>query len=97
MNETRSKSSQLLRIGDKAPEFSLRDTDGNLVTLSEVSGKKNVVLVLYPRDNTPGCTKQLCAIRDQFDLFADSETVVLGINAQSLRGQGGHYRGELLS
>jgi peroxiredoxin Q/BCP len=82
MNETRNKPSQLLRVGDKAPGFSLKDPKGNPVTLSEFSGKKNVVLVFYPRDNTPGCTKQLCAIRDDFSLFADNETIVFGINPQ---------------
>ncbi|MBU0719543.1 MAG: peroxiredoxin [Planctomycetes bacterium] len=85
MNEMSSEPSQLLRVGDEAPDFSLEDHNGNPVTLSEFSGKKNVVLVFYPRDNTPGCTKQLCAVRDQFDLFADRETVVLGINPQDSR------------
>ena len=87
MDGTRSKSSQPLRVGDEAPSFSLEDHNGHPVTLSAFRGKKNVVLVFYPRDNTPGCTKQLCAIRDQFDLFADSETVVFGINPQ---GSGSH-------
>lgn len=87
MDGTRREPYQLLRVGDKAPGFSLKDHDGNAVTLMEFSGKKNVVLVFYPRDNTPGCTKQLCAIRDQFALFVDSETVVYGINPQ---GSGSH-------
>ena len=82
MDEQRDKFQQLLRVGDKAPDFSLRDHEGNRVTLSEFRGEKNVVLVFYPRDRTPGCTKQLCAIRDQLDLFVDSQTVVFGINPQ---------------
>ena len=82
MNEIRSKSSQLLRVGDRAPSFSLRDHNGSPVTLSEFSGSKNVVLVFYPRDNTPGCTKQLCNIRDAFDLYTNNDTVILGINPQ---------------
>ena len=85
MDGTRGKPSQLLRVGDKAPGFSVKDHNGNPVTLSEFDGKKNVVLVFYPRDNTPGCTKQLCAIRDQFDRFTDSETVVFGVNPQGSR------------
>ena len=76
-------SSHLLNPGDKAPHFSLRDQSGNVVTLDDFQGEKNVVLVFYPRDNTPGCTKQLCAIRDQFEQFADSDTVVFGINPQN--------------
>lgn len=82
MKEKRSGGSHLLSVGDKAPAFSLRDQDGNLVTLEEFKTRKNVVLVFYPGDNTPGCTKQLCAIRDQFELFADNDTVVFGINPQ---------------
>ena len=82
MEETRSGASHLLSVGDKAPAFSLRDQNGNLVTLEEFKAKKNVVLVFYPGDNTPGCTKQLCAIRDQFELFDDNDTVVFGINPQ---------------
>jgi peroxiredoxin Q/BCP len=85
MNAARGGTSQLLRVGDKAPAFSLKDHNGNPVALSEFSGRKNVVLVFYPRDNTPGCTKQLCGIRDQYDLFADSETVVFGISSQGSR------------
>jgi hypothetical protein len=72
----------LLSVGDKAPAFSLRDQDGNPVTLEDFKTRKNVVLVFYPGDNTPGCTKQLCAIRDRFELFADNDTVVFGINPQ---------------
>ena len=50
----------MLKIGDKAPEFTLKDKDGNEVSLSDFAGKK-VVVYFYPRDNTPGCTKQACA------------------------------------
>jgi peroxiredoxin len=82
MEEKRSGASHLLSVGDKAPAFSLRDQNGNLVTLEEFKTRKNVVLVFYPGDNTPGCTKQLCAIRDRFELFADNDTVVFGINPQ---------------
>jgi peroxiredoxin len=82
MEEKRSGASHLLSVGDKAPAFSLRDQDGNPVTLEDFKTRKNVVLVFYPGDNTPGCTKQLCAIRDRFELFADNDTVVFGINPQ---------------
>ena len=82
MGKARDKPSQLLRVGDKAPDFSLRDHSGNPITSDEFRGKKNVVLVFYPGDNTPGCTKQLCAVRDEHDLFNDKNTVVFGINPQ---------------
>jgi hypothetical protein len=58
MEEKRSGASHLLSVGDKAPAFSLRDQDGNPVTLEDFKTRKNVVLVFYPGDNTPGCTKQ---------------------------------------
>ena len=50
----------MLNIGDKAPEFTLKDKDGKTVSLSDFAGKK-VVLYFYPKDNTPGCTRQACA------------------------------------
>ena len=82
MERKRDGSAGLLNVGDKAPNFSLSDQNQNVTTLDEFRGKKNVVLVFYPRDNTPGCTKQLCSIRDEFDLFKDSDVVVLGVNPQ---------------
>ena len=82
MERKRNSSSRLLNVGEKAPGFSLPDQNQSVTTLDEFRGKKNVVLVFYPRDNTPGCTKQLCAVRDQHDLFNDKNTVVFGINPQ---------------
>lgn len=81
-------ASHLLSVGDKAPAFSLRDQNGNLVTLEEFKTQRNVVLVFYPGDSTPGCTAQLCAIRDQFEVFADNDTVVFGINPQDSASHG---------
>jgi len=73
---------RMLKIGDKAPEFSLKDQDGNLAELKSYLGKKNVVLIFYPGDNTPGCTKQMCAIRDDYSQFSAADAVVFGINPQ---------------
>ena len=89
MERKPNSSSRLLTVGDKAPSFSLQDQNLDATTLDEFRGKQNVVLVFYPRDGTPGCTKQLCAIRDEFDLFINSNTVVLGINPQ---GPASHQR-----
>ncbi|MBN2562677.1 MAG: peroxiredoxin [Phycisphaerae bacterium] len=72
----------MLDVGEKAPGFSLPDQNQDVTTLDEFRGRKNVVLVFYPRDNTPGCTKQLCGIRDEFDSFTGNDIVVLGINPQ---------------
>ena len=68
-----------LDVGDKAPDFSLEDGDGNLVNLDDLKGKW-VVLFFYPKDNTPGCTKEACGFRDQYDAFQSDETVVLGVS-----------------
>jgi peroxiredoxin Q/BCP len=71
-----------LSVGDKAPDFSLRDQDGNLRTLSEFKGSC-VVLYFYPKDNTPGCTKEACSLRDNFNAFKDNNTVIIGVSYDS--------------
>lgn len=73
-----------LNVGDLAPDFSLPDNNGNTVTLSELRGKR-VVLYFYPRDNTPGCTKEACGFRDAFDTFQDQEIVVLGVSTDDAK------------
>jgi thioredoxin-dependent peroxiredoxin len=70
----------MIEINTKAPEFTLPDFEGNNVSLSDFTGKSNVVIVMYPGDDTPGCTAQLCAIRDDAEQFKSANTVVLGIN-----------------
>lgn len=67
-------------IGDKAPGFTLPDQDGNMVSLADFKGKKRVILFFYPGDMTPGCTMQLCAVRDDWSKFNAIDTVVFGIN-----------------
>lgn len=72
-----------LASGDKAPEFALPDQDGNEVSLASFRGQKNVVVYFYPKDDTPGCTKESCAFRDQFTVFSDLGAEVLGISGDS--------------
>ncbi|MBT9683924.1 peroxiredoxin [Pseudoflavonifractor sp. MCC625] len=72
----------MLPSGTLAPDFTLPDQDGNLVTLSQFRGKK-VALYFYPRDNTPGCTRQACAFGEAWSAFQDHNTVVLGISKDS--------------
>ena len=72
----------MLGTGMKAPDFTLPDKDGNPVSLSDFSGKK-VVLYVYPRDNTPGCTRQACAFAEAFEDFKKINTVVIGISKDS--------------
>jgi thioredoxin-dependent peroxiredoxin len=68
-----------LKAGDKAPDFSGKDQDGNQVSLQQYRGKK-VILYFYPKDNTPGCTAQACNLRDNKDLLAKEGYEVLGVS-----------------
>ena len=68
-----------LNVGDTAPDFSLAAQDGTTVKLSELKGKP-VVLIFYPMDRTPGCTKQLCAVRDDYDRYEKADIAVFGVN-----------------
>lgn len=73
----------MLEIGMKAPDFCLSDKDGNAVRLSDFIGKK-VVLYFYPKDNTPGCTRQACAFAAAYDGFKERNVVVIGISKDSI-------------
>ena len=73
----------MLEIGMKAPDFTLQDKDGNQVALSDFAGKK-VVLYFYPRDNTPGCTRQACAFAQNYDGFKERGVEVIGISKDSV-------------
>jgi len=69
----------MLEEGAKAPAFSLKDQDGNTVKLSDFKGK-HVVLYFYPKDDTPGCTKEACAFRDEHSKLLEKGAVVLGVS-----------------
>ena len=73
----------MLEVGMKAPLFTLLDKNGNLVSLSDFLGKK-VVLYFYPKDNTPGCTRQACAFGESYEAFQAKNTVVIGISKDSV-------------
>jgi thioredoxin-dependent peroxiredoxin len=83
-----AKGDDMLEIGEHAPDFSLKDANGNTVSLSDFHGKKPVVLFFYPGDETPGCTKQLCAVRDDYKAFTDKNAAVLGINPGDEKSHG---------
>ena len=72
-----------LKVGDKAPDFSLKDDSGKVRSLSDFEGKR-VVVYFYPKDDTPGCTKEACGFRDDYDKFAKEDIVVLGISYDSV-------------
>ena len=77
------KEKKMLPVGSKAPQFTLPDQDGNAVSLSDFIGKK-VVLYFYPRDNTPGCTRQACAFAERQEEFARLGAVVIGVSKDSV-------------
>ena len=73
----------MLEIGTKAPAFALPDQNGDIRTLEEFSGKK-IILYFYPRDNTPGCTKQACGFAELYPQFIEKDAVVIGISKDSV-------------
>ena len=73
----------MLTVGAQAPDFSLRDQNGNSVSLSDFRGCR-VVLYFYPRDNTPGCTRQACAFAGAYEEFRARGIVVIGISRDSV-------------
>ena len=72
----------MLETGTKAPDFTLNDKDGKVVSLSDFMGKK-VVLYFYPKDNTPGCTRQACAFAAAYEDFKTLDAVVIGVSKDS--------------
>ena len=73
----------MLDIGMKAPDFTLSDQDGHAVSLSDFRGRK-VVLYFYPKDNTPGCTRQACAFAASYEKFTQKNVTVIGISKDSV-------------
>jgi peroxiredoxin Q/BCP len=71
-----------LKVGDQAPEFTLATDTNETLSLKQLRGKK-VILYFYPKDNTPGCTKEACDFRDSFPQFMQKQAVVLGISKDS--------------
>jgi peroxiredoxin Q/BCP len=74
-----------VKVGDKAPDFTLLSQMGDNVTLSEYFGKKNIVLYFYPKDESPGCTREACSFRDSYEELANLGAEVLGVSGQSVQ------------
>jgi peroxiredoxin Q/BCP len=72
-----------LKIGDKIPSFTLKDQDGKDFNIDELVGKKAIVIFFYPKDFTPGCIKEVCSFRDQYEDFTDLGAEVIGISGDS--------------
>lgn len=75
-----------LKKGNKAPNFSAKDQDGNTHTLADYKGKKLVVF-FYPKANTPGCTAEACDLRDNYDRFQANNYALLGVSADNAKAQ----------
>ena len=72
-----------IQIGDKCPNFSLPNQTGEKITISDYLGKQKLVLFFYPKDDTPGCTKEACEFRDRYSEFLELGCVVFGISSDS--------------
>ena len=91
----------MLAIGTEAPDFSLASHRGQAVHLADLRGNRRALLVFYPKDDTPGCTAQLCAIRDNFAALGEYDVTPFGINADGIDAhaafaEGQHYQFDLL-
>ncbi|MGB7288860.1 MAG: peroxiredoxin [Candidatus Macondimonas sp.] len=76
-------ASKTLTVGDKAPSFTLPTADGRQVSLSDYRGRQPVVVYFYPKDDTPGCTAEACAFRDQYEDFKQAGAEVIGISSDA--------------
>jgi len=79
-----SQDMKKISVGSTVPSFELKDQQGDLFQIDSVLGKKNLVLYFYPKDDTPGCTAQACAFRDQFEVFKEADAMIIGISEQSV-------------
>lgn len=74
----------VLKIGDKIPNFTAKDTNGNLFDSQDYIGKQPLVIYFYPKDDTPGCTAQACSFRDNYQEFKDLGAEVIGISSDTV-------------
>jgi peroxiredoxin Q/BCP len=73
-----------VKVGSVAPDFTLPSQAGEMVSLKDFLGRKSVVLFFYPKDDSPGCTKEVCAFRDNFEEFSKLDAQVIGISSDSV-------------
>jgi peroxiredoxin Q/BCP len=80
---TLARASEGLKVGDRAPGFTLQDQSGKVARLSDFKGKEFVILYFYPKDETPGCTKEACTFRDDLSWYKDHGVEVLGVSVDN--------------
>ena len=85
---TPSEAAHLPQVGDHAPEFTLATDQGTTVSLHDYLGKKNVVLYFYPKDDTPGCTKEACTFQEHLDHFTATDTIIVGVSPDDTASHG---------
>lgn len=84
MSDTTKTNKKRIEVGDTVPNFTLPTQSGQEFTLSSLLGKSNVVLFFYPKDESPGCTTEVCAFRDNFEVFKEAGATVIGISSDSV-------------
>jgi len=75
-----ASAAEIPKVGDKAPDFSVAASDGTTVKLADVVGKGNIVLYFYPKDDTPGCTKEACGLRDSITELKGLNAIIFGVS-----------------
>lgn len=83
-NSQKTNNMNKIEIGNSIPAFTLNDQNGTLFDINSVLWKKNLVIYFYPKDDSPGCTKEACYFRDQFEVFKDVDAEIIGISGQSV-------------
>ncbi len=82
--KTNAQSSNL-KVGDKIPSFTLKDQNNNIFSIDSILGKQAIVIYFYPKDDTPGCTKEACSFRDEFETFKNLDAKVIGISSDDVK------------
>jgi len=83
INKVMSQTNNIV-VGDKVPTFTLKDQNNNDFDMKLFKGKKPMVIYFYPKDDTPGCTKEACSFRDEFEVFTDLNVEVIGISSDNV-------------
>src|SRR5436309_15261570 len=84
LNTFSSSAAEVPKVGDKAPEFEVAASNDTTVQLKDYVSKANIVLYFYPKDDTPGCTKEACGIRDDFSEYKQLDAIVFGVSFDSV-------------